>query len=136
MIEVSNELLFYKYFIDLAKIAQQYGVIKGILLHQGETNTGDAQWASYVKKIYNDMLTDLSLNADSVPLIAGELLSSQNNCCSSMNTIINGLPDTIPTAYVISSSGCTGKDNAHFDSEGYRKLGKRYAEKMLSLLGY
>ena len=126
----------YKYFIDLAKIAQQYGVIKGILLHQGETNTGDAQWASYVKKIYNDMLTDLSLNADSVPLIAGELLSSQNNCCSSMNTIINGLPDTIPTAYVISSSGCTGKDNAHFDSEGYRKLGKRYAEKMLSLLGY
>jgi hypothetical protein len=126
----------YKHFIDLAKLAQQDGVIKGILLHQGETNTGDAQWPSYVKKIYNDMLTDLSLSADSVPLLIGEVLSAQDNCCSSMNTIINRLPDTIPTAYIISSSGCTAKDKAHFNSEGYRILGKRYAEKMLSLLGY
>jgi hypothetical protein len=126
----------YQYLIDLAKLAQQDGVIKGILLHQGETNTGQAEWPSYVKKIYNDMLTDLSLNADSVPLLAGEVLSAPGNCCSSMNTIINRLPDTIPTAYVISSSGCTGMDEAHFDSEGYRKFGRRYAAKMLSLMGY
>ena len=54
-----------------------------------------------------------------------------------MNTIINTLPNTIPTAHVISSSGCTDQaDNAHFDSEGYRKLGRRYAVKMLSLMGY
>jgi len=126
----------YKYLIDLAKTAQKDGVIKGILLHQGETNTGNAQWPSYVKKIYNDLLTDLLLNPDSVPLLAGELVSAPNNCCSSMNTIINKLPESIPTAHVISSSGCTAQDNAHFDSEGYRILGKRYAEKMLSLLGY
>ena len=126
----------YQYLIDLAQLAQQDGVIKGILLHQGETNTGDVKWPSYVKKIYNDMLTDLSLNADSVPLLAGELLSDEGNCCSSMNPIINRLPDTIPTAYVISSSGCTGQDEAHFDSEGYRKLGRRYGVKMLSLMGY
>ena len=30
----------YQHLIDLAKLAQQDGVIKGILLHQGETNTG------------------------------------------------------------------------------------------------
>ncbi|MFA5974247.1 MAG: sialate O-acetylesterase [Lentimicrobiaceae bacterium] len=126
----------YKHLIDLAKLAQLDGVIKGILLHQGETNTGDTQWPSYVKKIYNDMLTDLSLHADSVPLLAGEVLSAQGNCCSAMNPIINRLPDTIPTSHVISSAGCTGQDNAHFDSEGYRKLGRRYAEKMLSLPGY
>jgi hypothetical protein len=126
----------YQYLLELAKNAQKDGIIKGILLHQGETNTGDAQWPTYVEKIYNNMLSDLSLNADSVPLLAGELVSAPNNCCSSMNTIINKLPDVIPTAYVISSKGCTAKDNAHFDSEGYRKLGKRYAEKMLSLLGY
>jgi len=126
----------YKYLIDLAKTAQKDGVIKGILLHQGETNTGNAQWPSYVKKIYNDLLTDLLLKPDSVPLLAGELVSAPNNCCSSMNTIINKLPESIPTAHVISSSGCTAQDNAHFDSEGYRILGKRYAEKMLSLIGY
>jgi hypothetical protein len=126
----------YQYLIGLAQLAQQDGVIKGILLHQGETNTGDAQWPSYVKKIYNDMLTDLSLRADSVPLLAGEVLSAEGNCCSGMNTIINRLPDTIPSAYVISSDGCTAQDNAHFDSEGYRILGRRYGVKMLSLMGY
>jgi hypothetical protein len=124
----------YRYLIDLAKLAQEDGVIKGILLHQGETNTGNEHWPSYVKKIYNDMLADLSLSADSVPLLAGEVVSVQNNCCSSMNTIINKLPNIIPTAYVISSSECTAQDNSHFDSEGYRELGKRYATKMLSLL--
>jgi hypothetical protein len=125
----------YKHLIDLAKLAQQDGVIKGILLHQGETNTGQTQWLSYVKKIYNDMLTDLSLNAGSVPLLAGEMLSTPDNCCSSMNPIINQLPETIPTAHVISSAGCEGQDKAHFNSEGYRKLGKRYAIQMLSLMG-
>lgn len=126
----------YQYLMELAKNAQKDGVIKGILLHQGETNTGDSQWPNYVKKIYNDMLTDLSLTSDSVPLLAGELLATPNNCCSSMNTIINTLPSTISTAHIISSKGCSGKDNAHFDSAGYRILGKRYAEKMLNILGY
>ncbi|NJK87920.1 MAG: sialate O-acetylesterase [Bacteroidales bacterium] len=126
----------FRHLIDLAKLAQKDGVIKGILLHQGETNTGQTQWVSYVKKIYQDMLTDLSLNADSVPLLAGELVSTEVNCCSSMNSIINQLPDSIPTAYVISSSGCPSQDPAHFDAEGYRILGKRYAIQMLSLMGY
>jgi len=126
----------YQYLIDLAQLAELDGVIKGILLHQGETNTGQEEWPSYVKKIYNDMLTDLSLEAESVPLLAGEVLSDEGNCCASMNPIINRLPDTIPTAYVISSSGCTGQDDAHFNSEGYRILGIRYAKTMLSIMGY
>jgi len=126
----------YQHLMELAHLAQQDGVIKGILLHQGETNTGNAQWPSYVKKIYNEMLTELSLAADSVPLLAGEVLSATGNCCSSMNTIINKLPATISTAHVISSKGCKGMDNAHFNSEGYRIFGRRYAVKMLSLLGY
>ncbi len=126
----------YKYLIDLAKLAQKDGVIKGILLHQGETNTGQTQWLSYVKKIYNGMLSDLSINADSVPLLAGELLQTEDNCCASMNSIIDRLPDSIPTAHVISSAGCPSQDKAHFNSEGYRILGKRYAIQMLSLMGY
>jgi hypothetical protein len=126
----------YQYLIELAQLAELDGVIKGILLHQGETNTGQDEWPSYVKKIYNDMLTDLSLEADSIPLLAGEVLSAEGNCCASMNTIINRLPDTIPTAYVISSSGCPGQDDAHFNSEGYRILGIRYAKTMLSIMGY
>ncbi|MBF4487796.1 sialate O-acetylesterase [Flavobacterium sp. CSZ] len=126
----------YQYLVGLAKLAQKDGVVKGILLHQGETNAGEKQWTSYVKKIYDDMLSDLSLNADSVPLLAGELLSADGNCCSKMNPIIRTLPDTIPSAHIISSQGCTGFDNAHFDSNGYRELGRRYGLEMLALLGY
>lgn len=127
----------YQHLIDLAIKAQQDGVIKGILLHQGETNTGQSQWTSYVQKIYTDMLTDLSLDAESVPILAGEVLSVIPNCCSSMNTIINKLPQLVETAYVISSKDCEGSlDAAHFNAEGYRVLGRRYAVQMLSLMGY
>lgn len=125
----------YKHLIELAKQAQKDGVIKGILLHQGETNTGDKEWPMYVKTIYNNLLTDLSLEAKSVPLLAGEVVhEDQHGTCASMNSIIATLPDVIPTAHVISSSECSAKaDSIHFNSEGYRKLGTRYAKTMLSL---
>ena len=124
----------YQYLINLAKEARKDGVIKGIILHQGETNTGDTLWPNYVHKVYNDMLTDLSLEADNVPLLAGEVVSVDSSCCASMNPIINTLSDVIPTSHVISSEGCDAMDIAHFDSEGYRIMGRRYAEKMLHLL--
>ena len=34
----------YAYLIEMAKLAQKKGVIKGILLHQGESNTKDSLW--------------------------------------------------------------------------------------------
>jgi len=127
----------YGYLVDLAQLAQQDGVIKGILLHQGETNTGDDQWPTKVKGVYNNLINDLVLNADSTPLLAGEVVDAdQGGICASMNSIIARLPDTLPNSYVISSSGCTdAADNLHFNSAGYREIGKRYGMKMLSLLG-
>lgn len=121
----------YEHFIGLAKSSQEKGVIKGILLHQGETNTGDSEWPNYVKRIYNNIINDLNLNKNDVPIFAGEVLSEPNNCCAEMNEIINKLPETIDNSYVISSKGCPGMDNAHFNSEGYRLLGERYALKVL-----
>jgi hypothetical protein len=129
----------YQYLVDMAKLAQKDGVIKGILLHQGESNTGDKGWPNKVKEIYNNLIKDLNLNAEKVPLLAGEVVNAdQQGACASMNKIIDELPGVIPNSYVISSAGCPARppDNLHFTAEGYRKLGTRYAEKMLSLLGY
>ena len=98
-----------------------------------QTNTGDTLWPTHVQKIYFDIIQDLSLRQEQVPLIAGELVAVEGSCCSSMNAIIQTLPDYIKNAYVVSSKGCTAMDNAHFDSQGYREMGKRYAEKILSL---
>ncbi|RYY52955.1 MAG: sialate O-acetylesterase [Chitinophagaceae bacterium] len=126
----------YGRLVDLAKIAQQDGIIKGILLHQGESNTNDSLWPKKVKQVYTNLLNDLQLNSASVPLLAGEVVhTDQGGICGSMNRIIAQLPQVIPNSYVISSQGCSdGPDNLHFDAAGYRELGKRYAQKMLDLL--
>ena len=128
----------YQRLVEMAKLAQKEGVIKGILLHQGESNTNDKEWPNKVKSVYENLLKDLNLQAEQVPLLAGEVVNAdQEGLCASMNTIINELPQTIPNAQVISSKGCLSRpDHLHFTAAGYRELGRRYAEKMLSLLGY
>ena len=59
----------YQYLVDAAKLAQKDGVIKGILLHQGESNTNDKEWPNKVKGIYHNLLQDLNLKAEDVPLL-------------------------------------------------------------------
>lgn len=127
----------YGRLVELAKIAKKHGVIKGILLHQGESNTGDTTWPAKVKHVYKTLLKDLHLKAKKVPLLAGEMVSAaQGGKCASMNKIIATLPNIIPRAYVIPSSDCPAiPDGLHFSAEGYRMLGKRYAEQMLKILG-
>lgn len=126
----------YARLIALAKQASRCGVIKGILLHQGESNTGDPDWPMKVKKVYDNILSDLDLQPNSLPLLVGELVSEgQGGACASMNPVIMKLPETIPSAHVISSEGCEAvSDRLHFSAAGYRKLGKRYALAMLELL--
>ena len=123
----------YLRLVAMARQAQRDGVIKGILLHQGESDTGDPSWPAQVKTVYENLLHDLDLNAEDVPLIAGELMAAdQGGKCASMNPIIATLPDVIPTARVASSADCTGlPDGLHFTPEGYRLLGRRYAETYL-----
>ncbi|ORX51465.1 acetylxylan esterase [Piromyces finnis] len=127
----------YGRLIEMGKKAQQVGVIKGILLHQGETNTGQQNWPNRVKAIYQDMLKDLGLKAEEVPLLAGEVVTSaQGGQCGSMNNIIAQLPKTIPTAHVISAQGLGQQgDGLHFSSAAYRTFGERYATEMLKILG-
>lgn len=127
----------YKRLVDMAKIAQKKGKIKGILLHQGETNTGQEQWLGMVKSVYDNLIKDLNLNPDEVPLLAGEVVNSdRGGICAAHNPIINRLPEVIKNAHAISSSACPENiDQLHFNAEGYRMLGRRYAAKMLELQG-
>lgn len=128
----------YGRLVEMGKEAQKVGVIKGILLHQGETNTGQNNWPSRVKAVYNDLIKDLGLNAEEVPLLVGEVVrTDQGGQCGSMNNIIANVPSTIPNSYVISAQGLGHKgDNLHFSSASYRTLGERYAEQILKVLKY
>ncbi len=127
----------YQFLVDQAKVAQKDGVIKGILLHQGESNPGDKEWPNKVKDIYDHLIKDLNLKAEEVPLLAGETVNAnQQGTCAGFNKIMAELPKALPNSQVISSAGCTSNDRLHFNSAGSREFGKRYGEKMLSLLGY
>ena len=126
----------YAKIIEMAKLAQQKGVIKGILLHQGESNNGQTDWPRKIQKIYNNMLKDLNIEPNSIPLLAGEMLQQdQGGICWGMNSIIATLPYYIPDSYTISSKECTGNgiDGFHFSTVGARELGKRYGLQMLSI---
>ena len=126
----------YKALVAAGKKAQESGVIKGILLHQGESNTGDQNWPNNVKKIYERMLKDLGLNANDVPLLVGEVVdSSMGGQCGSHNAVIAKVPSVIPTAHVVKANMlASGGDGLHFSASSYREFGKRYAQVMLPLL--
>jgi len=128
----------YKRLVELAKKAQKDGVIKGILMHQGETNTGDPKWAGMVKQVYENLCGDLQLKPEEVNLYVGNIVQAGGRgVCIGCKKQIDELPQTIHTCQVISSDDCTnGPDRLHFDAAGYRELGCRYAEAVARHLGF
>ena len=126
----------YDRLIEMAKKAQEVGVIKGIIFHQGETDAGDGQWPSKVKKVYDRILKDLGID-DDIPFLAGEVLRS--GVSKGANNNIVKLPQQSKNFYVVSSEGFNQAlgdgQNVHFTSQEYRDFGKRYAEKMIEVLG-
>ena len=127
----------YKRLVDMAKIAQQSGVIKGILLHQGCSNNGEADWPQKVKIIYDRLINDLGLNAAEVPLFVGETVrTEQGGSCGGHNSVVAKVPSVIPNSYVVSSESCPQRgDGLHFTALGYRMIGSRYADEALYALG-
>ncbi len=128
----------YQRLVTLAKKAQKDGVIKGILMHQGETNTGDPKWAGMVQQVYDNLCGDLQLKPEEVNLYAGNIVQANGEgVCIGCKKQIDELPKTLHTAQVISSDGCTnGPDKLHFDAAGYRELGCRYGEAVARHLGF
>ena len=129
----------YHRLLEMARIAQKDGVIKGMLLHQGESNPDDPLWPGRVKKIHDDLCAELGINPDDVPLLAGELKYAEvDGVCAAFNDVVlPHLPEVMPNAHIISALGCesTG-DQFHFSTEGMRLMGYRMAEKMLQLEGW
>lgn len=124
--------------VEMGKEAQKVGTIKGILLHQGESNCGESTWAAKVAKVYKRLCYYLGLDPAKTPLLAGETrYEDQGGGCSYHNkAAMPMLKGEIPNSYVISADGCTGvsTDAWHFSAEGYRELGRRYGQQMLEIL--
>ncbi len=118
-----------KTIIDIAKKAQEKGVIKGFIFHQGETDGGYPDWPKIVKKTRDDILKALGMSSDTVPFVAGELL--REGCCYSDR--VSKLPNSMDNTYYASSENLkgNGQDRYHFNHDAYVEFGKRYAAQML-----
>lgn len=117
----------YARLVEVAKLAQKDGVIKGIIFHQGESGSSTNQWAAEVKLVHDNLIKDLGLDAAKIPFIAGDLVNPSK--------MVQDLPKTLPNSYVVSSAGLEQRgDGLHFSAKGYREFGKRYASTMLGIL--
>lgn len=119
----------YGRLLSMAKKAARDGIIKGVLLHQGETDAYDTEWGKTVLKIYLDLQRELQFDAGEVPLLVGEVVRGEyGGICGHANPTINEMCRKYPMAFAVSSEGCMPcEDDLHFSGEGYRRLGRHYA---------
>ena len=124
----------YQRLVEMAKKAKEDGVIKGIIFHQGETDEGDSEWPGKVKKVYDRLVKDIGLD-ENIPFFAGEV--PYEGSSKGTNNNIRKLPQQSKNFYIVSAEGLNDLDmmRIHFSSQGYRDFGKRYAEKVMEVLG-
>jgi hypothetical protein len=122
-----------------AKIALRSGTLKGILWHQGESDSSATLAPKYEAKLH-DLIARLrsELGAPDVPFLAGQLGRFEESPWNEFRTQVDlahrSLPGKVARTSFVSSEGLNHKgDKVHFDADSYRELGRRYAEVYLKL---
>lgn len=131
----------YANAIAVAKHALADGVLKGILWHQGEGDSGNADDANSYGHRLQQMISRLrvELMAEHVPVITGELGPFLANCppCSFfgiVNRQLWGGVEQVPAYACVSAEGLTDNGDAlHFNSTSLREFGRRYADAYLAI---
>jgi hypothetical protein len=117
-----------------ARVALRSGVLKGILWHQGESDSTAALASGYAAKLHRLIGRFRSeLNAPDVPFIVGQLGEFKDapwdDARRTVDRAHRDLPASILRTGVASARGLTDKgDKIHFDSASYREFGRRYFE--------
>lgn len=121
--------------------AMEYGTVKGIIWHQGESDATVAKLPYYKEntealfKYFRDVAGDPEL-----PIVAGELglfpgVEKNRLEYHQINDILSAITAEDPDAMLVHSFGTTPKeDNVHFNGPSQRVMGRRYALAWLSLI--
>ena len=124
--------------VSRTKIAIKDGTIKGILWHQGESDSKPERLRNHPKKLI-ELINKFRQEFDdsNLPFVLGMLgdfYLIKNKHAREMNNILENIPNKIKNTACVEVSGFTHNgDNTHFGSKSARKLGKRYAEAMIKL---
>lgn len=132
----------YEQAVKRAKAAAKDGVIKGVLWHQGETDSvkqADAEsYGTRLAKMIQDLRSDLG-QAD-LPVVVGQLgeflalTPEKYPHVETVRAAIKHIPAVVPRSGYADSNGLDHKgDKLHFNAEAARKLGARYAKAMSEL---
>ena len=132
----------YSAAINRAKAAQAEGVIKGVLWHQGESDTVTEGLADTYEKKLHDLIADVrrDLGNEDLPFIVGNLAEfygtgkdhSQPDRVKRIDRVrevLRSLPKTVKNTGFVESTDCSSPDHhmVHFDRKSYIILGARYA---------
>ncbi len=134
----------YAQALERARLALKNGTLKGILWHQGESDSGNDQLANTYGERLAQMVKELraDLGAGEVPFVAGKLgeflkredKDGKKSRWPAVNDQIAAISKTIPRSAAVSSAGLQHKgDVVHFDTPSLREFGNRYAEAMRNL---
>ena len=133
----------YSDAIRHAKASTQTGTLKGVLWHQGESDTVEqTKTDTYEIKLHqliNDVREDLG--DPQLPFIAGNLAEfygtgKDHNApdrvarINKIKGILRSLPEKMPHTGFVETTGCSpaARAKVHFNRQSYILLGKRYAE--------
>lgn len=119
-------------FKEKIEIGQKYGTIKGILWHQGENDATTQETIEIYDKQLQKLFTLFrnAIDNSQLPIIIGELgsFSKTDDNWQAINSKIEEYIKTDPNSYLIKTNDLKDKgDKVHFDSEGLREIGRRFA---------
>jgi hypothetical protein len=119
-------------FIEKVQMAKQYGIVKGILWHQGESDANEVDIPNYKERLRILFAKFRStVGYDSLPVLLGELgrFSKDKEHFASINRVIHDYSSWDKNTAVIFTGDLKDKgDSLHFDSKSQRMMGKRFAE--------
>lgn len=123
--------------------AMKEGTLKGVLWHQGESDSGEEQRALNYGGMLSAMIRDWrsDLESTELPLVLGQLgpfLPDTKKGNPTFYHIVNDqlqkVAEADPQVSLASSEGLTDKgDGVHFDTASLREFGQRYAKAMQEL---
>lgn len=126
---------FYDEAVRRTLTAQKHGRLKGIIWHQGESDSSFDKRAVYLEKLsifVAELRNDLGVD-ESVPFVLGEVNYASDHAV--INPILNKVGEVVPNAWCASAAGCgANADCLHFSREGLMLLGENYADIILRIV--
>ncbi len=130
----------YAAALDKAKLAAQSGTVKGVLWHQGESDSDKQPWADSYGARLAKMIEDLraDLGQPNLPVVVGQLggflKPEKQPFAETVRGALREIPAKVPQTGYADSDGLTDKgDKLHFNAASVAELGRRFAAAMKNL---